>query len=250
MEPDKKYKKLIEDIQKGKLKTTEAVQKIKNLSFEQLSYARIDHNRADRKGYPEVIFGKGKTAGEILNISGKIFEQSRRVLITRIGEDKYKKIEEDLPGHEYFPKGRAVIVGDRPEDDKSSRPVPVVTAGTADIPVAREATATLKAMGNRVREVFDAGVSGVHRFLADVDTFKESRVLIVVAGMDGVLPSVAGGLVPCPVIAVPTSTGYGANFDGLAPLLTMLNSCAPGVTVVNIDNGFGAGYTASLINGS
>lgn len=250
MGKDKEYRKLVENIKQDRLSTPEAVEKLKKMPFEDIDYARIDHNRSARKGYPEVIFGKGKTAGEILNITGKIFDQSDRVLITRIGEEKYEKIKKDLPDHEYFSKGRAVVIGEQPEQNKNSRPVPVVTAGTADIPVAREATATLKAMGNPVREIFDAGVSGVHRFLADLETYQKSSVLIVVAGMDGVLPSVAGGLVPCPVIAVPTSTGYGANFEGLAPLLTMLNSCAPGVTVVNIDNGFGAGYTASLINGS
>ncbi len=249
MDKDKKYLKLIEDIKEKSITTREAVKELKKLSFEKIDYARIDHNRDDRKGYPEVIFGKGKTGEEILNIAQKIFNRSGRVLITRVAGEKYKKIKEELPGHEYFPRGRAVVIGQSGESGKG-RPVPVVTAGTADIPVAREATATLKAMGNIVREVFDAGVSGIHRFLADLDSYKKSRVLIVVAGMDGVLPSVAGGLVPCPVIAVPTSTGYGANFDGVAPLLTMLNSCAPGVTVVNIDNGFGAGYTASLINRS
>ncbi len=231
----------------GELNEADAADKLKNLSFEDIGYARVDHGRASRQGFPEVIFGQGKTSQQICGIFEKIVERSPNVLITRTNADVYGRVRNIHTDAEWHESAKVIRVF-RDKTDLGVGEITVCTAGTSDIPVAEEAALTCEAMGNRVQRIWDAGVAGVHRILAERERLQNSRVVIVVAGMEGALPSVVGGLVSVPVIAVPTSIGYGASFHGIAALLGMLNSCASNVTVVNIDNGFGAGFSASLIN--
>ncbi|MEJ7862290.1 MAG: nickel pincer cofactor biosynthesis protein LarB [Pyrinomonadaceae bacterium] len=231
----------------GAISITEATESIKNLSYEDIGFARIDHSRAERQGFPEVIFGQGKTKEQTLGIFEKLIARSPNVLITRTSAEVFgaiRNIYTDAEWHE----SAALICVRRDTTELGVGEIAVVTAGTSDIPIAEEAALTAETMGNRVKRIWDAGVAGIHRILAEREILQNSRVVIVVAGMEGALPSVVGGLVKVPVIAVPTSIGYGASFGGIAALLGMLNSCASNVTVVNIDNGFGAGFTASLIN--
>ena len=224
-----------------------AAEQIKNLSYEDIGYARVDHARAERQGFPEVIFGEGKTSEQICGIFEKLLARRPNVLITRTNKDVYGDIRNIHTEAEWHESARLIRVF-RDKMELGMGEITVVTAGTSDIPVAEEAALTAEAMGNRVKRVWDAGVAGIHRILAERELLQNSRVVVVVAGMEGALPSVVGGLVAVPVIAVPTSIGYGASFGGVAALLGMLNSCASNVTVVNIDNGFGAGFVASLIN--
>jgi pyridinium-3,5-biscarboxylic acid mononucleotide synthase len=224
-----------------------AAERIKNLSYEDIGYARVDHARAERQGFPEVIFGEGKTSQQICGIFEKLLARRPNVLITRTNKDVYGDIRNIYTDAEWHESARMIRVV-RDTTELGTGEITVVTAGTSDIPIAEEAALTSEAMGNRVKRVWDAGVAGIHRILAEREVLQNSRVVIVVAGMEGALPSVVGGLVAVPVIAVPTSIGYGASFGGIAALLGMLNSCASNVTVVNIDNGFGAGFVASLIN--
>jgi len=231
----------------GEMNAAEAARKIKDLSFEDIGYARVDHARAYRQGFPEVIFGEGKTSQQICGIFEKLLARGPNVLITRTNENVYGDIRNIYTDAEWHESARVIrVIRDKTELGVGE--ITVVTAGTSDIPVAEEAALTTEAMGNRVKRVWDAGVAGIHRILSERELLQNSRVVIVVAGMEGALPSVVGGLVAVPVIAVPTSVGYGASFGGVAALLGMLNSCASNVTVVNIDNGFGAGFVASLIN--
>jgi NCAIR mutase (PurE)-related protein len=217
------------------------------MPFEDLGYAKVDHHRALRNGMPEVIFGKGKTPEQVAGIFEHLAREKMNVLTTRATQEQYAAVLEKVPKAEYRDPARAIIL--RQEKKKYGKgKIVVVSAGTSDIPVAEEAVVTAEMMGNVVQPVYDVGVAGIHRLLANRKTLTDARVIIVCAGMEGALPSVVGGLVGVPVIAVPTSIGYGASFDGLAALLGMLNSCASNVSVVNIDNGFGAGYVASLIN--
>ena len=238
---------IINDVRDGRLADDEAIFKLKNLAFEDIGYARVDHGRASRQGFPEVIFGLGKTSVQICGIFEKLIARSPNVLITRTTEDVYGDIRNIYTEAEWHESAKVIRVM-RDATDLGVGEITVCTAGTSDIPVAEEAALTAEAMGNRVQRIWDAGVAGVHRILAERERLQNSRVVIVVAGMEGALPSVVGGLVSVPVIAVPTSIGYGASFGGVAALLGMLNSCASNVTVVNIDNGFGAGFSASLIN--
>ncbi len=234
-------------VKSGELSVSGAIAELSVLPYEELDYAKIDHHRTLRVGFPEVIFGRGKTVEQIVNIALRIADHSDRLLITRAPQAAYGPLKERLPEAQWNPVAGTIVVDRRP----SPSPLPgvaVITGGTADIPVAEEAAVTAEVMGNKVERVFDVGVAGLHRLFDKLPRIRDSRVLVVVAGMEGALPSVVGGLVSVPIIAVPTSVGYGASFNGLAPLLTMLNSCAPGVAVVNIDNGFGAGYMAALIN--
>ena len=225
----------------------QAAEKLKNLSYEDIGYARVDHGRAARQGFPEVIFGLGKTSGQICGIFEKLIARSPNVLITRTSKNVFGDVRNIYTEAEWHESAKVIrVIRDR--TDLGVGEITVCTAGTSDIPVAEEAALTAEAMGNRVRRIWDAGVAGVHRILAERERLQNSRVVIVVAGMEGALPSVVGGLVSVPVIGVPTSIGYGASFGGVAALLGMLNSCASNVTVVNIDNGFGAGFAASLIN--
>lgn len=231
----------------GTLSIEQATQNIKNLSYEDIGYARVDHARATRQGFPEVIFGAGKTRAQIVGIFEKLLAQSPNVLITRTDVNTYGEIRNLYTDSEWHESAKLIRVL-RDKTELGVGEIAVVTAGTSDIPVAEEAALTAETMGNRVKRIWDAGVAGIHRILAERELLQNCRVVVVVAGMEGALPSVVGGLVKVPVIAVPTSIGYGASFNGLAALLGMLNSCSSNVTVVNIDNGFGAGFVASLIN--
>lgn len=239
--------RLMEAVGSGEITLEEAADRLSAKPFEDLGFAKVDHHRAARLGFPEVIYCEGKTPSQINAIAGELLKESETLLATRADLQAYEAILRLAPDAVYREDGRVVVV-DRRSDESSTGLVAIAAAGTADLPVAEEAAATSELMGANVARVIDVGVAGIHRLIAHRETFAAARVVVAVAGMDGVLPSVIGGLVSSPVIAVPTSVGYGANFGGLAPLLTMLNSCAPGVAVVNIDNGFGAGYLAAMIN--
>ncbi len=238
---------ILQSHSKGNLSTAEATVKLKNLSYENIGYARVDHSRAVRQGFPEVVFGQGKTKEQIVGIFEKLIARSQNVLITRTTAEVFGEIRNVFTEAEWHADAKIIRVF-RDKTELGTGEIAIVTAGTSDIPVAEEAALTAETMGNRVKRIWDAGVAGIHRILSEREILQNSRVVIVVAGMEGALPSVVGGLVKVPVIAVPTSIGYGASFGGIAALLGMLNSCASNVTVVNIDNGFGAGFVASLIN--
>lgn len=231
----------------GDISTENAARAIKNLSFEDLGFARVDHARATRQGFPEVIFGEGKSPAQIAAIFEKLASRSPNVIITRTNAAVFGEIRNIHTEAEWHESARMIRLF-RDKSRNGVGEITVVTAGTSDIPIAEEAALTAETMGNPVKRVWDAGVAGIHRILAERETLGNSTVVIVVAGMEGALPSVVGGLVAVPVVAVPTSIGYGASFGGIAALLGMLNSCASNVSVVNIDNGFGAGFVASLIN--
>jgi NCAIR mutase (PurE)-related protein len=240
-------RRLLEQVRSGALGVDAALDRMRHLPFEDLGFAKVDHHRALRHGMPEVVFAQGKTPRQVLTIVESLLRASKNVLITRADRETAALVKRKVRKAEYFPASRAIRVwGDRTLRGKGK--IAVVCAGTSDIPVAEEAQVTAEAMGNQVEAIHDIGVAGIHRLMSSRERLMEARVVVVVAGMEGALPSVVGGLVSCPVIAVPTSVGYGASFHGLAALLAMLNSCASNVTVVNIDNGFGAGYVASLIN--
>jgi NCAIR mutase (PurE)-related protein len=240
-------RKLFQQVQTGKLSADDAVDRLRHLPFEDLGFAKIDHHRALRQGMPEVIFSQGKTPRQVGEIFARLAEQGGNVLATRATEEQYAAVTARVENTEYRPLARAIILKrDRKRYGKGV--IAVVSAGTSDIPVAEEAVVTAEMMGNHVQHIYDVGVAGIHRLLAHRSSLAKAKVIIVCAGMEGALPSVVGGLVGVPVIAVPTSIGYGAAFGGLAALLGMMNSCASNVSVVNIDNGFGAGYVASLIN--
>jgi hypothetical protein len=238
---------LFEQVRSGETNIESAMVRMRHMPFEDLGFAKIDHHRALRHGMPEVIFAKGKTADQVVAIAERILENSHNVLITRADAQCWAMVSERLPSAEYFPLSGVIrFWRDRTVTGKGK--IAVVCAGTSDMFVAEEAQITAQVMGNEVDTIHDIGVSGIHRLMHNRERLTEARVIVVCAGMEGALPSAIGGLVSCPVIAVPTSVGYGASFNGLAALLGMLNSCASNVTVVNIDNGFGAGYVASLIN--
>ena len=242
-------KSILDAVSSGNVTADAAAEQIKNLSFEDVGYAKIDHARAARQGFPEVVFGQGKTREQIVGIFEKLIARSPNVLITRTTADVYGDIRNVLADAEWHESANLIRVI-RDKTELGSGEIAVVTAGTSDIPVAEEAALTAEAMGNRVTRIWDAGVAGIHRIISQREILQNARVVIVAAGMEGALPSVVGGLVAVPVIGVPTSIGYGASFGGIAALLGMLNSCSSNVTVVNIDNGFGAGFVASLINRS
>lgn len=238
---------LLEDVRAGALEVDAALDRMRHLPFEDLGYAKLDHHRSLRHGITEVILGKGKTVEQVTAIAARLLEKSRNLLITRTNAEVAAQLKRDFPEAEYFPLSGALRVWrDRTIHGKGK--LAVVCAGTSDIPVAEETQVTAEIMGNEVETIFDVGVAGIHRLIAQSERLMAARVVVVVAGMEGALPSAVGGIVSVPVIAVPTSVGYGASFNGLAALLGMLNSCASNVAVVNIDNGFGAGYVASLIN--
>lgn len=241
-------KKLLEDYKDGKINTDEALQKLKILPFEDIGYAKIDHHRSLRNGYPEVIYCEGKTNDQVCGIVQKMLERGDvNILATRADKSVYDSVKNIVEDAVYYDRARIIVVR-RKNIEKTKKQILVVTGGTSDIPVAEEAAVTAEVMGNNVGRLYDVGVAGIHRLLSYTDEIMEANVLIAVAGMEGALASVVAGLVDKPVIAVPTSVGYGANFNGLSALLCMLNSCATGISVVNIDNGFGAGYLASMIN--
>jgi pyridinium-3,5-biscarboxylic acid mononucleotide synthase len=240
-------RKLLEQVRTGETGIEAALNRMRHMPFEDLGFAKVDHHRALRQGMPEVIFAKGKTPEQVLTIATHLLEASKNVLITRADRKTAALVKKRIRRAEYFPLSGAIRVW-RDKTIRGKGKIAIVCAGTSDIPVAEEARVTAEVMGNEVISIHDVGVAGIHRLMTNRERLTEARVLVVVAGMEGALPSVVGGLVSCPVIAVPTSVGYGASFHGLAALLGMLNSCASNVTVVNIDNGFGAGYVASLIN--
>jgi hypothetical protein len=244
---ERQLSRLLRDVRSGKVSVNEAVERLRELPFEDLGFAKVDHHRALRTGFPEVIYCAGKTTEQVVEIARRIAGRGHVVLATRCSPETYAALAESLPAATYHEKARITVVGRPPKPAAGAGPVAVVTAGTADVPVAEEAAVTAETMGCQVERIYDVGVAGLHRLLGHREHLLRARVIIVVAGMEGALASVVGGLVSAPVIAVPTSVGYGASFQGLAALLTMLNSCAAGVVVVNIDNGFGAGYFAALL---
>lgn len=229
------------------LSVEQAYDGLRLLPYQDLGFAKIDHHRAIRKGVPEVVFGEGKTVYQIISIARQLAEQAGRFMVTRVGPEVFEAVTGDVPDANYNEAARAIWL-DRRQDLVLKPGVVIVAAGTADLPVAEEAAVTCRLMGHDPHVLYDVGVAGIHRLFDHVETLQKARVIVAVAGMEGALPSVVGGLVQAPVIAVPTSVGYGVGIDGLGALMTMLNSCTQGVAVVNIDNGFGAGYLAATIN--
>ena len=239
---------ILTQVAQGDLSIDAAREKFTNLSFEDIDYAQIDHHRSLRKGFPEVIFGEGKTSEQIIGILEKMVVRENIILVTRVDAQKAKAISDGIDHAEYFKEARLLRVQKTPPEITGAGKILILSAGTSDIPVAQEAALTAQAMGNEVETLFDVGVAGIHRLFAHREKLAQASVLIVVAGMEGALPSVVGGMVKSPVLAVPTSVGYGSSFGGMTALLGMLNSCSSNIAVVNIDNGFGAGYMASSIN--
>jgi len=240
-------RRVLEQLAGGSLTVEEALAAVRGLSFEDLGFAKVDHHRGMRCGFPEVIFSPGKTAEQVTTIAGRLLQQGARVLATRVTDEVAAGLQELDSRAVHHREARAVVIDPGPPRELVGL-VAVLSGGTADIPVAEEARVTAELIGARTQAFYDVGVAGLHRLLRYQGELQEANVVVVVAGMEGALASVVGGLLEAPVVAVPTSVGYGASFQGLAPLLTMLNSCAAGVAVVNIDNGFGAGYLAGLIN--
>jgi len=241
-------KKLLEQVQSGDSSVEDALERLRHLPFEDIGDAVIDHHRTLRQGFPEVIFGANKSIGQLERIIDSLYAKGNNILATRLDDEKARQILAKFPAAQWHQDARCITIEQKPVEMVGKGKILVISAGTSDIPVAAEAVVTARIMGNEVEQIFDVGVAGLHRLLARKEQLFSASVLIVVAGMEGALPSVVGGLVSRPVIAVPTSVGYGAAFGGVAALLGMLNSCASGVTVVNIDNGFGAGYAAALMN--
>jgi pyridinium-3,5-biscarboxylic acid mononucleotide synthase len=241
-------KRLLRQVAEGKASVDSAFRKIRALPFESLGMASVDHHRAIRQGVPEVILGEGKTAAQIIRIARAMRKSGADVLITRLDKGKQTAIRKQFRRADVYQEARCAVIRSAPNVRNGKGNILVVTAGTSDIPVAEEAAVTAEFLGNRVEKLYDVGVAGIHRLLMQKKTLLSARVIVVVAGMEGALASVVGGLTDKPVIAVPTSVGYGASFGGVAALLGMLNSCAPTVAVVNIDNGFGAGVISSVIN--
>lgn len=239
----------MKQVKNGEISTDEAVEKLRHLPFEDLGFAHLDHHRQLRRGFPEVIYCPGKTTDQIVKIFESLAKKGNNVLATRAEEDVFEALAKTnkFPNARYEKQARAIVL-EQKKIEPSKTIIPIVTAGTADLPVAAEAKVTLQIMGQRTEVIPDVGVAGLHRLLGHMDRLQDANVIIVIAGMEGALASVVGGLVSCPVIAVPTSIGTGASFGGISALLTMLNSCAAGVTVVNIDNGFSAAMAATLIN--
>jgi NCAIR mutase (PurE)-related protein len=240
-------RKILEQHKSGSLSSDDALNRLRTLPFEDLGFANVDHHRVLRQGFPEVIFGMGKTVDQVAKIVESMHRNEHNILVTRTSPAHFERVKQIVPEAEYHAAARAIVVQKR-KDIIGKGTVLVISAGTSDIPVAEEAVVTLQIMGNPIDSLYDVGVAGLHRLLDRRERLAKARVAIVVAGMEGALPSVVGGLISVPVIAVPTSIGYGASFNGVAALLGMLNSCASNVTVVNIDNGFGAAVVASLIN--
>ncbi|MBU0515772.1 MAG: nickel pincer cofactor biosynthesis protein LarB [Proteobacteria bacterium] len=239
---------LLEEVRAGEISVERAVERLKHWPYEDLGFARVDHHRALRQGRPEVLYGEGKTPGQIVDISRRLMAAGSNVLVTRVDEAKAAAVRSDLPESEHHPLARLLTVKVDEVKADCRGTIAVFCAGTSDVPVAEEARLTIEMMGHPVKTGYDVGVAGLHRLLGERETLEAATVFVVVAGMEGALPSVVGGLVDRPVVAVPTSVGYGTSFGGLAALLGMLNSCAAGVSVVNIDNGFGAGVVAAMIN--
>jgi NCAIR mutase (PurE)-related protein len=246
MEPSK-IRELLESVQRGGTSVDDAVTQLRDLPFADLGYAQVDHHRALRQGMPEVVFGHGKTSEQVVGISRELARTGQNVLVTRLDADKAGAVRAAMPELKYAAAARVATLEQTPIAPLGTRPVALVSAGTGDLPVVEECAETLRMLGAAVERVYDVGVSGIHRLLHKRDVFERTSVVVVFAGMEGALPSVVGGMVAGPVIAVPTSIGYGASFGGLTALMAMLTSCASGVTVCNIDNGFGAAFAAARI---
>ncbi|MBI50190.1 MAG: 1-(5-phosphoribosyl)-5-amino-4-imidazole-carboxylate carboxylase [Chloroflexi bacterium] len=241
-----KLKSLLEEIKSGSKEVDEGVKELVSFPYEDLEFAKVDHHREIRQGFPEVVFGQGKTPHQIKSICESILKRSGKFVVTRASGEAYKEVIKSIPEAIYDTDARVITVTSDKEEKKTPG-VTVICAGTSDLPVATEAALTAETMGCDVHRIHDVGVAGIHRLFDQLEVLQSSKVIVAVAGMEGALPSVIGGLVSAPIIAVPTSIGYGASFGGIAALLSMLNSCAPGISVVNIDNGFGAGYIAANI---
>ena len=245
---ESKLKEILNNLYKNILSPDDAIKELQNFPYENIEFAKIDHHRELRSGMPEVIYGQGKSVTQLKEIIQRLQKAKSNILATKISGDKYKKLKTSLPEKAiYNPQGETLILRNS-DKTKAKGLITIITAGTSDIPVAEEAASTADILGSRVEKIFDVGVAGLHRLLDSLEQIQKARVLIVVAGMEGALASVVGGLVSQPIIAVPTSVGYGTSFGGISALLTMLNSCATGIAVVNIDNGFGAGCMAHRIN--
>jgi NCAIR mutase (PurE)-related protein len=242
-----KIQELLERVRSGKTGIDEAMLALRTLPYEDIGFAVTDSHRSLRTGYPEAVYCKGKTIDQITGIVEKLSQNHRTIIATKATEEIYEAVKKMHPAAAYHMKARLILIGET-QAVGSANTILVITAGTSDIPVAEEAAVTAEVMGNRVERLFDVGVAGIHRLFDRVETLFAANVIIVAAGMDGALPSIIGGMVDKPVIAVPTSVGYGASFEGLSALLAMLNTCSPGVVAVNIDNGFGAGFFAGMIN--
>lgn len=245
-----KLRELLEKIKTGALSVNLGIEALKKLPFEDLGWACLDHHRHIREGFPEVVYGPGKTCEQLVDIVSKLIFVGGPLLVTRVSDEQSKTVVQAIPSIKFHPIPKSLTWSGKISRHKPSNKgtILVISAGTADLPVAEEACLTLELMEHPFKRIYDVGVAGIHRLLDHLDELRQASVIIAVAGMDGVLPSILGGIVSVPVVAVPSSTGYGANFQGLAPLLTMLNSCATGVAVVNIDNGFGAGAFAAMVN--
>jgi len=240
-------RKILEAVSQQSITVEEASEKLRLLPFEDLGFAKVDHHRQLRRGFPEVIFGLGKTPEQIAAIAGRLSQQDQNVLVTKTVEEAYHVLAREIPEARWHAEARCIVV-EHHRPSRTAGMVAVISAGTSDIPVAEEAALTAELMGSHVERVFDVGVAGIHRLASHQETLGSADVVVVAAGMEGALPSVVSGLVAVPVVAVPTSIGYGASFGGLSALLAMLNGCSSGVAIVNIDNGFGAGYLAGLIH--
>ena len=245
---EQEVRKIMTDLRNKKILVDEAIRKLKFLPFEDLGYVKIDHHRALRKGFPEVVFCQNKTVNQVAEIVKRLAKHNNTILATKATEEMFYAVKKNIKNTEYNKKSKTIIINKQKNKIQKDGKILIVTAGTSDINVAEEAAVVAESMGNKVERLYDVGVAGLHRLLNNKEKIEDANVLIVVAGMDGVLPSVVSGLFGKPIIAVPTSVGYGASFKGIAPLLTMLNSCSPGVVVVNIDNGFGAASLADRIN--
>jgi len=245
---NKIIKTLLNSFKERIIKEEDVVSKIREIYFEDIGFAKVDHHRILRRGFPEVIFGAGKTPEQILEIAKRILNYSPILLVTRTTMETFKLLKKEIKNVIFDPTSNIIHTKPDIPDSKLREGITVVCAGTSDIKIAEEAALTSYLMGNKVKKIYDVGVAGVHRLVSFKDELRRSNVIVAVAGMEGALPGVVSSMVNCPVIGVPTSTGYGTSFGGISPMLTMLNSCSPGVLVVNIDNGFGAGYAAGIIN--
>lgn len=244
----KKVREILEQVRQGALDINKAGEMFEDIHTHDLGFANVDHHRSIRIGFPEIVYGEGKTPAQIIGIVESLKDRQTVTLVTRVNPEKARLILESIDYLDYNPTAGTLYYSSGEDNSESRGDVLVIAAGTSDLPVAEEAAVTAKALGNKVKTLYDVGIAGIHRLLSNIDKLRAADVIIAVAGMEGALPSVVGGLVDGPVIAVPTSVGYGAAFGGIAALLGMLNSCAPGVVVVNIDNGFGAAYAATVIN--
>jgi len=242
-----KLEKLLKEVQEGRLEVNEAMEELRSFGYKDLGYAKLDYHRELRRRYPEIVYAEGKSVTQLTGITEALLQHDSNIMITRASQEKYEAVQALAPEAIYYPEARIISIL-RKEQKKPDTFIAVITAGTSDIPVAEEAAVTADLLGNRVKRFYDVGVAGIHRLTTSITEIREASVAIVIAGMEGALASIVAGLIDIPVVAVPTSVGYGANLQGLSALLAMLTSCPGGIAVVNIDNGFGAGYFASMIN--